>query len=222
MICEEANNTVMDKINLPENIAPIDPSKKKKKKRVAFADNVISESKSDNTKVEEVRSHEQQSQQPLCPWDGTDRDYLYEELLNRVYGGVGERHNTLMKLPVPQVLRQGSKKTVLVNFMDCCRAMHRQPDHLSRFMEVELLANVNFNESKQLVVNGRFQPKSFEKILRNYANEYVVCNGCKSSNTNLHKENRLMFLRCNQCGSGRSVSLLTAVFRAQIGRRAGA
>jgi hypothetical protein len=31
-----------------------------------------------------------------------------------------------------------------------------------------------------------------------FADEYVMCNGCKSPDTILTKENRLFFLRCEQ------------------------
>ncbi|KAL1567211.1 fimbrin-2-like [Salvia divinorum] len=50
----------------------------------------------------------------------------------------------------------------------------------------------------QLVVKGRFVPKNFERILRRYINEYVICNGCKSPDTILSKENRPFFLRCEK------------------------
>ncbi|MCL7021711.1 hypothetical protein MKW94_018917 [Papaver nudicaule] len=49
--------------------------------------------------------------------------------------------------------------------------------------------------------------------------EYVICNGCKSPDTILSKENRLFFLRCEQCGSGRSVAPIKAGFVARVGRR---
>lgn len=69
------------------------------------------------------------------------------------------------------------------------------------------------------MVKGRFAPKNFEGILRRYVNEYVICNGCKNSDTILSKENRLFFLRCEQCGSGRSVAPVKLGFVARVGRR---
>lgn len=95
------------------------------------------------------------------PWEGTDRNYLYEEvsfpsgkkekkmlvffflpyplimtlllkfelvqLLGRVFNILrennpelaGDRRRTVMR--PPQVLREGTKKTVFVNFMDLCK-----------------------------------------------------------------------------------------------------
>ncbi|CAL5061010.1 unnamed protein product [Urochloa decumbens] len=162
---------------------------------------------------------------PRYPWDGTDRDYKYEELLDRVFNILrennpdlaGDRRRTVMR--PPQVLREGTKKTVFVNFMDLCKTMHRQPEHVMMFLLAEMGTSGSLDGQQRLVIKGRFAPKNFEAILRRYINEYVICNGCKSPDTILSKENRLFFLRCEQCGSSRSVAPIKAGFVAQVGRR---
>ncbi|KAB2059863.1 hypothetical protein ERO13_A11G308200v2 [Gossypium hirsutum] len=163
--------------------------------------------------------------QQRYPWDGTDRDYIYDELLGRVFNILrennpelaGDRRRTVMR--PPQVLREGTKKTVFVNFMDLCKTMHRQPDHVMAFLLAELGTSGSLDGQQRLVVKGRFAPKNFEGILRRYINEYVICLGCKSPDTILSKENRLFFLRCEKCGSGRSVAPIKAGFVARVGRR---
>ncbi|KAK4788228.1 hypothetical protein SAY86_019547 [Trapa natans] len=163
--------------------------------------------------------------QQIYPWEGSERDYQYEELLGRVFNILrennpelaGDRRRTVMR--PPQVLREGTKKTVFVNFMDYCKTMHRQPDHLQAFLLAELGTSGSLDGQQRLVVKGRFAPKNFEGILRRYINEYVICLGCKSPDTILSKENRLFFLRCEKCGSGRSVAPIKAGFVARVGRR---
>ena len=61
-------------------------------------------------------------------WDGTTRDYHYDELLGRVFGilreknpALGEKAKTIIK--PPQVLREGTKKTVFANLMEICNAI---------------------------------------------------------------------------------------------------
>ncbi|XP_075494189.1 eukaryotic translation initiation factor 2 subunit beta-like isoform X1 [Primulina tabacum] len=138
------------------------------------------------------------------PWEGIDRDYEYEELLGRVFNILrennpelaGDRRRTVMR--PPQVLREGTKKTVFVNFMDLCKTMHRQPEHVMTFLLAEMGTSGSLDGQQRLVVKGRFAPKNFEGILRRYINEYVICNGCKSPDTILSKENRLFFLRCEK------------------------
>uniref|UniRef100_A0A0D6R0N3 Eukaryotic translation initiation factor 2 subunit beta n=1 Tax=Araucaria cunninghamii TaxID=56994 RepID=A0A0D6R0N3_ARACU len=162
---------------------------------------------------------------PRYPWEGTDRDYKYEELLDRVFNILrennpelaGDRRRTVMR--PPQVLREGTKKTVFVNFMDLCKTMHRQPEHVMTFLLAEMGTSGSLDGQQRLVVKGRFAPKNFEGILRRYINEYVICNGCKSPDTILSKENRLFFLRCEQCGCSRSVAPIKAGFVARVARR---
>ncbi|KAJ0075010.1 hypothetical protein Patl1_35045 [Pistacia atlantica] len=83
--------------------------------------------------------------------------------------------------------------------------MHRQPDHVMAFLLVELGTSGSLDGQQRLVMNGRFAPKIFERILR----RYVI----------LSKENRLFFLRCEKCGSGPSVAPIKAGFVARVGRR---
>ncbi|XP_071738422.1 eukaryotic translation initiation factor 2 subunit beta-like [Rutidosis leptorrhynchoides] len=193
--------------------------KKKKKKAVSFQ--VFADDPCDVGKdVEDVKNLE-----PKLPWEGTDRDYYYGELLSRVFHILrennpelaGDRRRTVVR--PPQVLREGTKKTVFVNFMDLCRTMHRQPDHVMTFLLAEMGTSGSLDGQQRLVVKGRFAPKNFEGILRRYINEYVICNGCRSPDTILSKENRLFFLRCEQCGSGRSVAPIKTGFVARVGRR---
>ncbi|KAJ4876477.1 Eukaryotic translation initiation factor 2 subunit beta [Raphanus sativus] len=164
-------------------------------------------------------------QENRYPWEGSDRFYLYEEMLGRVFNILrehnpdltGNRRRTVMR--PPQVLREGTKKTVFVNFMDLCKTMHRQPDHVMAFLLSELGTSGSLDGQQRLVVKGRFAPKSFESNLRKYVNNYVICLGCKSPNTNLTKENRLFFMRCEQCGSERSVEQIKAGYVALVGKR---
>ncbi|XP_045823968.1 eukaryotic translation initiation factor 2 subunit beta-like [Trifolium pratense] len=202
---------------------------KKKKKKPVDISNLIDESvDAKNEDLDDLAEEDDQdavSLQPRYPWEGSDRDYQYEELLGRVFNILrennpelaGDRRRTVMR--PPQVLREGTKKTVFVNFMDLCKTMHRQPDHVMAFLLAELGTSGSLDGQQRLVVKGRFAPKNFEGILRRYVNEYVICLGCKSPDTILSKENRLFFLRCEKCGSGRSVAQIKAGFVARVGRR---
>lgn len=201
---------------------------KKKKKKPVEISNLNEESGEVAEDLEDLPEEDEEeavSLQPRYPWEGSDRDYEYEELLGRVFNILrennpelaGDRRRTVMR--PPQVLREGTKKTVFVNFMDLCKTMHRQPDHVMAFLLAELGTSGSLDGQQRLVVKGRFAPKNFEGILRRYINEYVICLGCKSPDTILSKENRLFFLRCEKCGSGRSVAPIKAGFVARVGRR---
>ncbi|XP_017230731.1 eukaryotic translation initiation factor 2 subunit beta isoform X2 [Daucus carota subsp. sativus] len=202
---------------------------KKKKKKQVQTDLLDDEKENMADDLDDIIGEDEDGEgiilQQQLPWEGTERDYEYEELLGRVFNILrehnpelaGDRRRTVMR--PPQVLREGTKKTVFVNFMDLCRTMHRQPEHVMTFLLAELGTSGSLDGQQRLVVKGRFAPKNFEGILRRYINEYVICNGCKSPDTILSKENRLFFLRCEKCGSGRSVAQIKAGFQARVGRR---
>ncbi|XP_031265635.1 eukaryotic translation initiation factor 2 subunit beta-like [Pistacia vera] len=198
--------------------------KKKKKKRPVklnfFNDeNVGPESDSDGEEGGEEVALSQN------PWEGTDRDYRYEELLSRMFNMLrennpelaGDRRRTVMR--PPQILLEGTKKTVFVNFMDLCKTMHRQAEDVMTFLLAEMGTSGSLDGQQRLVVKGRFPPKNFEGILHRYINEYVICNDCRSPDTILTKENRRFFLGCEQCGSVRSVAPIKTGFVARVGRR---
>ncbi|KAL2543303.1 Eukaryotic translation initiation factor 2 subunit beta [Abeliophyllum distichum] len=200
---------------------------KKKKKKPVHTDLLNDETDNAGDDLDDIVEDEEGEGIVLqqYPWDGSDRDYEYEELLGRVFNILrennpelaGDRRRTVMR--PPQVLREGTKKTVFVNFMDLCKTMHRQPEHVMTFLLAEMGTSGSLDGQQRLVVKGRFAPKNFEGILRRYVNDYVICNGCKSPDTILSKENRLFFLRCEKCGSGRSVAPIKAGFVARVGRR---
>ncbi|KAL0419314.1 UNVERIFIED_CONTAM: Eukaryotic translation initiation factor 2 subunit beta [Sesamum radiatum] len=201
---------------------------KKKKKKPAHTDLLTEEKENIGEDLDDIIGEDEEGEGIVLqqfPWEGSDRDYEYEELLGRVFNILrennpelaGDRRRTVMR--PPQVLREGTKKTVFVNFMDLCKTMHRQPEHVMTFLLAEMGTSGSLDGQQRLVVKGRFAPKNFEGILRRYINEYVICNGCKSPDTILSKENRLFFLRCEKCGSGRSVAPIKAGFVARVGRR---
>lgn len=215
--------------------------KKKKKKKTAFdmeefekelgeqagdldeEENPFAEDKGDaDAKTEDVEA-----------WQGTDRDYTYQELLGRIFRTLrvqnpslsGEKKKYTMVPPVVQ--RDGSKKTVFANVLEICKRMHRQPDHVIQYLFTELGTVGSVDGSQRLVIRGRFQPKQIENVLRRYIGtlflltpvEYVTCKTCRSPNTLLTKENRIYFMTCEACGSQRSVSAIKTGFKAQTTKR---
>lgn len=124
------------------------------------------------------------------------------------------------KIPPPQCMREGNKKTIFANLAEICKRMKRSDEHVTAFLFAELGTSGSTDGSRRLVIKGRFQAKQLEAVLRKYIIEYVSCKTCKSPDTELSKgENRLSFVTCNSCGSRRSVAPIKTGFSAQIGKR---
>ncbi|KAL6223968.1 hypothetical protein ACLB2K_002825 [Fragaria x ananassa] len=103
--------------------------------------------------------------------------------------------------------------------MEHCKTIHRQPEHFRNFFLAELGTIGSLDGQQRLIIKGRFTSTNLERILLRYVNDYVICLGCKSIDTVLSKESRLSFIRCEKCGSGRSVPPIRQGFVARVGRR---
>ncbi|RMZ84100.1 hypothetical protein DV738_g709, partial [Chaetothyriales sp. CBS 135597] len=149
----------------------------------------------------------------------------YALLLTRFFKLVNEYNPDILssgsksyKIPPPQCLREGNKKTIFANIADICKRMKRSDEHVTQFLFAELGTSGSTDGSKRLVIKGRFQQKQIENVLRRYIMEYVTCKTCKSGNTELSKgENRLYFITCNSCGSRRSVTAIKSGFTTGVG-----
>uniref|UniRef100_A0A8C1WYU5 Eukaryotic translation initiation factor 2 subunit 2 n=1 Tax=Cyprinus carpio TaxID=7962 RepID=A0A8C1WYU5_CYPCA len=206
------------------------PMRKKKTRKVKdFQEETDSQSKDDGVEDEDSKNIDDItfSTQMGPAWAGSERDYTYDELLNRVFNIMreknpdmvaGEKRKFVMK--PPQVVRVGTKKTSFVNFTDICKLLHRQPKHLLAFLLAELGTSGSIDGNNQLVIKGRFQQKQIENVLRRYIKEYVTCHTCRSPETILQKDTRLYFLQCETCHSRCSVASIKTGFQAVTGKRA--
>uniref|UniRef100_A0AAQ5XAC6 Eukaryotic translation initiation factor 2 subunit 2 n=1 Tax=Amphiprion ocellaris TaxID=80972 RepID=A0AAQ5XAC6_AMPOC len=192
-----------------DNLDLMLPTKKKKSKKVDFDEGEPLE-KDDALEDDEGKNNDgiSFSSSTGPAWAGSERDYTYDELLNRVFNIMreknpdmvaGEKRKFVMK--PPQVVRVGTKKTSFVNFTDICK-----------------LGSIDGNN--QLVIKGRFQQKQIENVLRRYIKEYVTCHTCRSPETILQKDTRLYFLQCETCHSRCSVASIKTGFQAVTGKRA--
>lgn len=153
-------------------------------------------------------------------WTGSDRDYTYDELLNRVFEIMRDKNPDMVAgkkqkfvMRPPQVVRIGTKKTSFANFTEICKTLHRQAKHLLDFLLAELGTSGSVDGNNQLIIKGRFQQKQIENVLRRYIKEYVTCHTCRSPDTILQKDTRLFFLQCETCGSRCSVASIKSGFQ---------
>ncbi|XP_060519784.1 eukaryotic translation initiation factor 2 subunit 2 isoform X2 [Cylas formicarius] len=199
-------------------LTDLSKTKKKKNKKKKDFDELMAEEKLDDKENVDENS---------VTWTGSDRDYTYEELLNRAFEimrdknpdmASGKKQKFVMR--PPQVVKIGAKKTSFANFTEICRMLHRQAKHLLDFLLAELGTSGSVDGNSQLIIKGRFQQKQIENVLRRYIKEYVTCHTCRSPDTILQKDTRLFFLQCETCGSRCSVASIKSGFQAVTSKRA--
>ncbi|KAJ2483692.1 translation initiation factor eIF-2 beta subunit [Coemansia sp. RSA 2131] len=194
------------------NMSAIKKKKKKSKKSLAAFEAELGGDESTEQSTSVDRAGE--------PWIGTDRDYTYPELLGRFYNilrennleATGEKRKYTIVPPI--VTPDGIKRTIFANIEDISKRMHRSPEHVTRYLYAELGTTGSVDQGQHLVIKGRFRQKQIENVLRHYIAEYVACKTCKSGDTSLSKENSLSFIKCESCGSTRTVAAINKGFQA--------
>jgi translation initiation factor 2 subunit 2 len=118
------------------------------------------------------------------------KNYNYESLLSRFFLLLHDSHPDLAssggksyKIPPPQCLREGNKKTIFANIADICKRMKRTDEHVTSFLFAELGTSGSVDGSRRLVIKGRFQQKQIENVLRRYIGKFFVAGVAPSMRT---------------------------------------
>jgi translation initiation factor 2 subunit 2 len=110
-----------------------------------------------------IWSHDATPTLPYAPL--VDRFYVLLEERNPDHAQSGTRS---YKIPPPQCLREGNKKTIFANLVEISKRMKRSEEHVTSYLFAELGTTGSIDGSKRLVIRGRFQQKQIENVLRNY------------------------------------------------------
>lgn len=103
----------------------------------------------------------------------------YELLLSRFFTLLAQKNpdhassgSRSYKIPPPQCLREGNKKTIFANIAEICKRMKRTDEHVTSYLFAELGTSGSVDGSRRLVIKGRFQQKQIENVLRRYISKY--------------------------------------------------
>lgn len=144
-----------------------------------------------------------------------DKLYIYSELLDRIYTHYGKIDNKKVsyKIEPPIINRQGNRTIIFENINSMCIKMNRPLNHLVNFITQELcIKKWSLDASNKLILQGTYQQSHFEKIITQYIRDFVKCKSCKSSDTILLKENRITFIKCNNCYSKYNSVVIEDIF----------
>jgi len=125
----------------------------------------------------------------------------YRKMLDEAYSelppSVFERKR--FEVPKPSVTISGSR-TIFHNFKEICDTINRNPNHVLKFLSKEM-ATAAAMEGSRVIFQGRFEVETFERLIKRYVDQYVMCPVCRRPDTRIVKEKRLYFLECEACGA---------------------
>jgi len=128
-------------------------------------------------------------------------DRLYTELEKK------EQFQNKSKLSLvrPDVI-YANRKTFIRNYKEICNRLRRKSEDVQKFFNDELCAKTSIDSKGMLIISGRFRQNGIQNIVSNYIKMYVLCKECNASDTNLIKENRILFLDCKKCLSKKAIN----------------
>ncbi len=133
-------------------------------------------------------------------------DLDYEKLLERAREGLedvmqnAERFNP----PEPEILQEGSKKTIIRNFSEIVDALRRDENHLYKFLLQEL-GTAGSIDKRRLVLQGRVPAKKINERIKLYIDTFIVCQECNRPDTSFLRTGRTLNLHCEACGAKRPI-----------------
>ena len=131
----------------------------------------------------------------------------YEALLERATSMLPEPVAETSRFEVTKVRGhvQGNR-TVVSNFTQIADHIHREPEHLLKYVLKELATPGEMR--KGAVIIGTKVPASrINDKIQSYMKEFVVCPECKKPDTKLLKEDKMLFLKCSACGAKKAVKV---------------
>ncbi len=105
------------------------------------------------------------------------------------------------RFEVPKVIGhiQGNK-TMISNFNQIAATLNREIEHLLKFILREL-ATPGEIVNNLLILGTKISASRINEKIREYAENYVICQECGKPDTRILKEGNVIFLRCQACGS---------------------
>jgi len=132
-------------------------------------------------------------------------EYNYDELLKKARSQIPEVVSKRDRLELPGMIYSViGMRTVIHNFKEIADALNRTPEHLLKFLTREMATAATMQDVR-VIFQGKFSRETFQRLIKRYLNQFVVCPVCKRPDTKMVKEKRLSFLKCDACGARSSV-----------------
>lgn len=125
----------------------------------------------------------------------------YDDLLEKAYDKIPDDVKQSSRFEIPSVeVRYEGKNTYITNFNKILNTLNRDKKH---FVGIFLKTAGTMGEIRgnQLFLKSRYKSHVLDRLIREYAKKYVVCDVCNKPDTHIVKEGRKEYLKCTACGA---------------------
>ncbi len=132
----------------------------------------------------------------------------YEDLLKRARKNMPQQavEETRFELPKFDSFVQGTQ-TIIKNFVDVAKTLHREPQHLLKFLQAET-GTSGIIEDTRLVLKVQKRAELLNEKLSVYIRDFVMCKECKKYDSELRKTGHIEQIKCKACGAKYTVKKL--------------
>ena len=125
----------------------------------------------------------------------------YEKLLDKGKSELPELKEQAGRFEIPKVVGhlQGNK-TIVSNFAQICSLCNRPPEQLLKFLQRELATPASI-DGPRLVLGRKLSSLVINEKIQRYCHDFVLCGECLKPDTQLLREDRVLFMKCMACGA---------------------
>lgn len=126
--------------------------------------------------------------------------FAFHEMLNDIYNNINNEKNEKIILPKLEI-EVSTTNTYFKNIKDILKSLNCNPEHFVKYFNREL-GSVNWKTNSKkdgLVIIGKIKKNKIQLLLQQYLKKYVKCVVCGHLGTQIIKDKRMEFIKCNKC-----------------------
>jgi translation initiation factor 2 subunit 2 len=127
--------------------------------------------------------------------------FEYEKLLDKAKKELPDVKKQTERFEIPRVVGhiQGNK-AIISNFDKICSILRRSSEQLLKFLQRELATPATI-DGPRLVLGRKLSASLINEKIARYCNDFVLCKECHKPDTQLIKDERILFMKCTACGA---------------------
>lgn len=125
----------------------------------------------------------------------------YEQLLEKAKSQLKDVKIEKGRFEIPKA--EGhveGNKTIISNFAQMCSTFNRPQEQLLKYLQRELATPAEI-DGPRLILGRKISSSIINQKIEQYAICFVLCKECKKPDTQLFKEDRILFMKCTACGA---------------------
>ena len=137
--------------------------------------------------------------------------YSYEEMAKSINNQVLKRYK--LKVPTPIITRtKNGSQQIIENYIKILESFKNDKDSINseilfeKFLMDSISCPVNGNDKKKLLIHGKVKNTAIINSINKNIIKIRKCIVCKGYNTFITKNNRLLYINCEECKSVNAIS----------------